>query len=309
MTFVPISPLNGEMSEVCHSQLYKQSPLFSVIQSLTTGSIIYRINDFIKFSAERKTRIGKIHSFCFNTGKNTVIDVKLYLRGLEVRNHYSYTSITSKKDQIVLTDVIYTVEKELLIKKITCPSEISGMYFLSKHEEQNFIDSSFNFISDKIPWFEVHSFEKDVPKPDIPKGKKEVSLTNGFYMSIGNLPRPEGAKRANMHVIGLGEPKKKSYHQQTYHHYESWDQYTTNNYNYLDTSSKKSQTSMIDLTKDDSIIDLCTSDTTVPCPAAEVVELGNLTAQKAVNPKKRKATADDVNELQVKFEWRNDKAD
>ncbi|CAC5401075.1 unnamed protein product [Mytilus coruscus] len=224
MTFVPISPLNGEMSEVCHSQLYKQSPLFSVIQSLTIGSIIYRIEDFIKFSADRKIRIGKIHSFCFDSGKKVVINVKLYLRGLEVRNHYSYTSITSKKDQIFLTDVIDTVEKEHVIKKITCPSEISGMYFLSKHEEQNFTDSSFHFISDEIPWFEDYSFQKDVPKPDIPKGvpvlilylhlyfdgfglyRRKYHSTNGFYMSVGNLPRREGAKRASMHVIGLGEP-------------------------------------------------------------------------------------------------------
>ena len=39
----------------------------------------------------------------------------------------------------------------------------------------------------------------------------------------------------------------------------------------------------------------------VPRPVAAVVELGTLTAQKAENPKKRKATADDVYGLQVKF--------
>ncbi|XP_052064421.1 uncharacterized protein LOC127704421 [Mytilus californianus] len=41
--------------------------------------------------------------------------------------------------------------------------------------------------------------------------------------------------------------------------------------------------------------------TQVPCPAAAVVELGTLTTQKAVNPKKRKATADDVYELQILY--------
>ncbi|VDI37419.1 Hypothetical predicted protein [Mytilus galloprovincialis] len=39
----------------------------------------------------------------------------------------------------------------------------------------------------------------------------------------------------------------------------------------------------------------------VPRPVAAVVELGTLTAQKAENPKKRKATADDVYGLQVLY--------
>ncbi|CAC5383681.1 unnamed protein product [Mytilus coruscus] len=39
----------------------------------------------------------------------------------------------------------------------------------------------------------------------------------------------------------------------------------------------------------------------VPCPAATVVELGTLTTKKIENPKKRKATADDVYELQILY--------
>ncbi|CAC5415894.1 unnamed protein product [Mytilus coruscus] len=41
----------------------------------------------------------------------------------------------------------------------------------------------------------------------------------------------------------------------------------------------------------------------VPCPAATEVELGTLTTKKIENPKKRKATADDVYELQVKLHY------
>ncbi|CAC5416301.1 HARBI1 [Mytilus coruscus] len=109
-TFVPIHSI-----EKCLSS----SP-FRVIQSLIAGSIIYRIKDFIKFSADRNMPIRKIHSFCFDSGKNVVVKLKLNLRGLKVRNHYSCHSITQEKDQIFLTYVIDTVEKEHIIKKITC---------------------------------------------------------------------------------------------------------------------------------------------------------------------------------------------
>lgn len=57
--------------------------------------------------------------------------------------------------------------------------------------------------------------------------------------------------------------ENKTYHPETYHHYESWEQYTTNNYSYLEKTSNKNHSSIIDLTNDESIIDLCTSNTNV----------------------------------------------
>lgn len=86
-----------------------------------------------KMSSGQNDNHRKLFTVCFESGKNVVANVKLYLRGLKVRNHNSCQSITSEKEQIFLTYATDTVEKEHIPKKITCQSDISGMYFSSRY--------------------------------------------------------------------------------------------------------------------------------------------------------------------------------
>ncbi|CAC5368849.1 unnamed protein product [Mytilus coruscus] len=97
--------------------------------------------------------------------------------------------------------------------------------------------------------------------PNILESDLYLSESNSTVNSQNHNPKIDWNK---YHINSYGYlTEKKTYHPETYHHYESWEQYTTNNYSYLEKTSNKNHRLTIDLTNDESIIDLCTSNTTV----------------------------------------------
>ncbi|VDI76122.1 Hypothetical predicted protein [Mytilus galloprovincialis] len=121
----------------------------------------------------------------------------------------------------------------------------------------------------KKPTFRIIAGESTVTYPEkINKAsdilKEDLHLSDSNSSINSEVPTPSiDWNKYRTNSYGYLTEKKSHHYEYVYHHYESWTQYTTNNYNYLEQSSNITQTSTIDLTKDESIINLCTSDTTV----------------------------------------------
>ncbi|CAC5390519.1 unnamed protein product [Mytilus coruscus] len=176
-----------------------------------------------------------------------------------------------------------------------CDANFTRKYNIKKHirgkhedtDEENYTETSgtpkqmATQIEKWVPPFEARKWDvtkkpifRIIPsKPTVtyPEKKKNTQniLENDLYLSESNSTVNSQNHSPTIdwnkyHINSYGYlTENKIYHPETYHHYESWEQYTTNNYSYLEKTPNKNHSSIIDLTNDEGIIDLCTSNTTV----------------------------------------------